>query len=139
MGGVFTRGVIENVARKQQINDFRDLRWGNTTPTDIDGVIEYHGKAYAVLEIKYADTEVKYGQRLCLERMIQDFGCRKQAVAAIIEHYVHDTGESVPIGQCKVREIYLSSECRWRPPVRDVTTQELLDSFFDFVDRKIAM
>jgi hypothetical protein len=40
------RGVIQNVGRKQQINDFSELRFGNITPTDMDGCIEYKDKAY---------------------------------------------------------------------------------------------
>jgi hypothetical protein len=49
--------VIQNVGRKQQINDFSELRFGNITPTDMDGCIECKDKAYIFIEIKYMNKE----------------------------------------------------------------------------------
>ena len=135
MGGVPTRGVIQNEARKRQINDFRDLRFGNITPTDIDAVIEYHGKAYAYLEIKYGDAELPYGQRLYLERQVQDNArAGKQAIAAVVEHNIHNTEVSVPVAECPVRSIYLSKEMKWRNPLRNISVLEMLTEFFRYVD-----
>lgn len=63
------RGVIRNPQYCQTISDFRGLRWGNITPTDLDGLIEYHNKLFVLLEAKYGDAELPYGQKLALERL----------------------------------------------------------------------
>ena len=135
------RGVISNAARKQQIIDFGGLRFGNITPTDIDGMIEYHGKAYAILEFKYGDAALPYGQRLCLERMVRDFGkTGKHAIAVVAEHSVHDTNESIPAAQSRVRELYSTgmNELFWRPPAREMTALDLLVRFFEQADRNMG-
>lgn len=36
------RGKIQNEEFARRIIDFSGMRYGNITPTDIDGVIEYH-------------------------------------------------------------------------------------------------
>lgn len=61
-------GQIENRARKQQILDFSGLVFGKITPTDIDGMIEYHGKAFVYYEFKYLNADTKYGQRTAFEQ-----------------------------------------------------------------------
>ena len=38
------RGATTYKERAKQGRDFTGLRYGNITPTDIDGLIEYHGK-----------------------------------------------------------------------------------------------
>jgi len=43
------RGKIEHRDRARQIRDFSNLRYGNITPTDIDGLIEYQNKCFKKL------------------------------------------------------------------------------------------
>jgi len=47
------RGVIKYRGRARQIIDFRGLTYGNITPTDIDGLIEYKDKCILLIEIKH--------------------------------------------------------------------------------------
>ena len=129
------RGVIQNEARKQQINDFRDLRFGNITPTDLDGVIEYHNKAYVFYELKYLNAELPYGQRLCLERLVKDMAkSGKKAMALVLEHNVHDTSQSIPVAQCKVRELYFKTENGWMPPKWECNALEITKRFFKHIE-----
>ena len=127
MGCVIVRGTIRNIGRKQQINDFSGLRFGNITPTDIDGIIEYKNKAFVIIEVKYGDAELPYGQRLCVERMVSDLS--KPALAIIAEHSVCDENESIDVSKCNVREIYLCNEKKWRPPKRSFSVRELCEKF----------
>lgn len=130
------RGVIKNVARKQQINDFSGLLFGKITPTDLDGVIEYHDRAYVFFEIKYCDTELLYGQRLCLERLVCDASkTGKHAVALVLEHNIHDTSQSVPAAECDVREIFYKSENGWVSPKYKCNAYEFTKKFFDYVEK----
>lgn len=130
------RGVIKNVARAQQINDFRHLLYGKITPTDIDGVIEYQDKAYIIIEVKYGEKELPYGQRLAIERLINDLSQNKHTLAIVCEHQTHDTNEHVDVSECKVRKVYFGNEHEreWRTPKVDLTTKQAIDSFLNFVN-----
>ena len=121
------RGTIKNIGRKQQINDFSGLRFGNITPTDIDGIIDYKNKAFIIIEVKYGDAELPYGQRLCVERMVAELS--KPSLAVVAEHDIHDASEPIDVGKCKVREIYLRNEKKWRPPKRSFSVRELCEKF----------
>ncbi len=126
------RGKIRHVERAQQINDFGGLRYGTITPTDIDGIIEMHDRGYIIHEVKYRDADVPRGQKLCLQRMVDDFKkAGKKAIAIIVEHYVDDTSEAVDNADCDVREIYMSSVTGWRPPKRPYKLKELTDAFIE--------
>lgn len=134
------RGEIRNVARAQQINDFSGLAFGKITPTDLDGVIEYHDKAFVYYEFKYLDADLPYGQRLCLERLVSAaWDAGKKAIALVVEHSVCDTAESVPAAQCKVRELYFKPGDGWRPPKSECTALEITKIFFDYVDKSILL
>lgn len=128
------RGVIENRERARQIIDFRDIRYGKITPTDIDGLIEYKGKAYVLLEYKHREKELPYGQRLAIERMAQDFtAAGKRVVAIVAEHEIDNVAKDIPAGACIVREVYLGAGA-WRPPRNKQSVKTLVDSFIGWVD-----
>ena len=104
----------------KQLVDFQGLDVdGYIYPTDIDGLIEYKDSEYIIFEVKLSGAEVPMGQRLALQRMVDDFTkVGKQAVALICEHTV-----------CKVREIYYGEEKKWRAPTSEITVREAVDSF----------
>jgi hypothetical protein len=127
------RGKILHPDRKQQINDFSGLVFGKITPTDLDGVIEYHNKAYVFLEVKYDNAELPYGQRLAIQRLVQDTSNKeKYSIAIIAQHSVFNTKDSVNVAECQVREIYLYTENRWRKSKRAITVRQCIDSFFRY-------
>lgn len=66
------RGVIKYPKLAARLRDFRNLRFGKITPTDIDGLIEFYGKAYVVMEAKPSAPKMPFGQRLALERLVDD-------------------------------------------------------------------
>lgn len=126
------RGEIRNIERKQQINSFKNIRYGNITPTDIDGLIEYQDKAYVIFEIKYGNAELPKGQRKAIQRLVTDAGkANKKALAIIAEHHVDDTRQPVDVSQCDVREVFLSSEKerKWRKPNHSMKLKECIDLF----------
>lgn len=133
------RGEIVNVARAQQINDFSGLIYGKITPTDIDGMIEYKNKGYVFFEVKYKDKDLPFGQRLALERLVNDVSTKdKKSIALIIEHYISDTNEGVPIAECYVREIYYCGEKKWRKPKYKNTSKQLINTFTNYLDKIIC-
>jgi len=131
------RGVIKHIARAQQINSFKNIRYGNITPTDLDGAIEYHDKCWVFFELKYNNAPISYGQKLALERLVNDTAKNnKKSIAIIADHYVNDTDKEVDAADCVVRKIYLSNEKKWRGVVRKMSLKECVDVFIDWVDKK---
>ena len=115
----------------KQLIDFKGLEVdGYIYPTDIDGLIEYKDSEYILFEVKYGSAEVPLGQKLAIQRMVDDFTkVGKQAVAFVCEHTVRDANKPVVAAWCKVREIYYGREKQWRAPDNEITVREAVDSF----------
>ena len=124
------RGSYNHVSMGKQLLCFDGLAYGNVTPMDIDGLIEWHDQKRVLIEIKRKGVYVLTGERLALERMVNDFQeAGKESLAIIADHTVFDTKKDVMVEDCLVREIYHSRERRWRPPKKMMTVRALLDSF----------
>lgn len=105
------RGIIQNRKRARQIIDFSGVRYGNITPTDIDGYIEYHDKAIILVEMKLNNAEVPYGQYLALKRLIDNSAqAGKDAVLFICEHNIDDCEKDIDASNAIVRTIYYSKQ-----------------------------
>lgn len=122
---------IHDAKNMKQLIDFKGCTVGKGMyPTDIDALIEYKNSKYIIFEVKYRDFEVPLGQRLALQRMVDDFtSVGKQAIAIVCSHTVKDQDKSVLLARCKVREIYYGDEKKWRTPNRDISVKEALDDF----------
>lgn len=122
---------IQNPERMKQLIDFKGLELdGGIYPTDIDGLVEYHNSEYILIEVKHRDAEVPYGQKLALQRMVDDFTrVGKKAIAVVCEHKIDDTNKPVIAAKCKVREIYYGGEHRWRPPDNPMNVRQVIDIF----------
>jgi hypothetical protein len=108
MGGdVMERGVIEHRERAKQLRDFSGLRYGNITPTDIDGLIEYKDIAYVIFETKYGNAEVPRGQMIALERLCDDLQNYKHTMVIISSHN-HPVNEDIDLANSIV------SQYRWQ-------------------------
>lgn len=126
------RGAIQFRNRRKQIVDFSEVRFGNITPTDCDGIIEYHNKAYILFEIKYRDAPVPKGQLLALTRTVDDFKlANKKAVLIIAEHHVDNTDDDVKADKCSVRKWYNG---QWK--TFDGSLKSLIEKFINSVDNK---
>lgn len=128
------RGKIENRNRARQIIDFSGLQYGKITPTDIDGLIEYHDRAILLLEFKYADAEMPRGQKVALERMCDCFKkTGKESAVLVCEHHVRDWTKDVVARNAIVREIYYNGG--WHIDGKS-TVKEKVDRFIQFIDHK---
>lgn len=135
----FERGKIVNRIRAQQQIDFSGIRIPGTriTPTDLDGVIEYHDKLWVGIEIKYAGEEVQPGQRIAFERMAHDLNAAGKSVLFLIaDHHTDAVTEDVDAGAAKVRA-FTSSGKRWRYPAEEgwsTTVKELIEDFLAYME-----
>lgn len=122
---------IKNPFYASQLIDFKGLGLdGGIYPTDIDALIEYHDLEYIVLEVKYEKAKVPYGQRLALQRMIDDFTrAGKRAIALVAEHNNSDPRTPVVAANCMIRELYYGEESQWRAPAHPLTVRQAVDDF----------
>jgi len=131
------KSKILNPKRMKQLIDFKGLELDNGIyPTDIDGLIEYHDSEYIILEVKHNKAKVPWGQRLALQRMVDDFTkAGKKAVAIVCEHSVDDTNKPVVAAVCNVRELYYGGEKRWRPPDSPMTVRQAVNNFRKYANK----
>jgi hypothetical protein len=90
-------------------------------------MIEYKDKAYVFFEVKYRDAPLLYGQKLCLERLINDLSKVKAMVLFIVEHYVDDMNKSVVYAGCNVRAMYYKGQ--WNHYNHQATLKQFIDNF----------
>lgn len=126
------RGVILNRERKKQIISFENIRYGNITPTDLDGLIEYKNKAFIFMEFKLRDAKLPKGQRLALERMVD--ACEKSgkdSVAFVCEHEVDNPKQDIDASEAKVREMYWNGRRRKRNKEK---ISDVIQKFIEWVE-----
>lgn len=130
------RGIIINKRRKQQINNFSQLMYEKITPTDLDGLIEYKNKGYIIFEIKYKNAKLPNGQKLAIERMINDFNkSGKNAIAMVAEHCIDNPNNEIFVGDCIIREIYNGN--KWRnTKTKNMKLKECSDLFIKYLQAK---
>lgn len=124
---------IMNPKRMKQLIDFQGLNYDQGIyPTDIDGLIEYKDSEYIIFEVKHQNAIVPKGQKLALQRMVDDFTkVGKHAIAIICEHYIDDTNQPVIAAKCNVRELYYGDEHKWRRPRKKIKVRQAVDEFFE--------
>lgn len=127
-------GVIRHRTRSLQVNDFRNLRYGKITPTDIDGALEFNGKLFIFIEAKFIGTPIGRGQELFLERITDGLTFKPQRFAyAIIADHHHPSDEDVDFSNMTVRTIRQNG--RWKPPMqRGLTVRQAIDRMVSAVE-----
>lgn len=120
------RGEIENRERAKQLRDYTGLRWGNITPTDVDGLVEFDDKLFVFIEIKLNSTPLKKGQRVALARSCDAIAkTGRMAVVLIVEHNT-PIGTDIDVAPCIVREFRMRK--KWREPLRPpLTCRDAID------------
>ena len=131
---------IQSRDRARQLVSFDGMELGpRMWPTDFDAVIEWKNMAWLLFEVKHGDKDVPLGQRLALQRFVQDaWRGGKSAVAAVVEHHVDDPTRDVVLAGCQVREIYMGGEFAWRKTRRPMTARELTDAYIGYAGRRCA-
>jgi len=123
------KGVIHAPQRATQLRDYSGLLFGNITPTDIDGLIEYKNIGYVIIELKYRDTEILKGQKLALARMNDDFELAGKASLCIIaSHFQEDCSKAIDVANTHVTAYRYRK--RWRTFRSVMFTRDLIVRFF---------
>lgn len=119
-------GVIKYRARAKQLHDFRGLRFGNITPTDIDGLIEYQNKAHIFIESKVSGVELPHGQKLALERLCDDLQRVKPTLIIVCEH---DNPPEMDIDVASTRVAMIRYKGAWIVIHRKTNTRDVIERF----------
>lgn len=126
------RGVIHNEGRAKQLILFDGLEYGNISPTDMDGVIDYRNKFWIIYEAKCTGAPFPTGQRLTMEHFIDMADdAKRYGIALVADHNVADVTKSVSLMACKVRWIYTTEEKKWREPETEMTVKEISDKYYE--------
>lgn len=123
------RGAVTYKARAKQERDFTGLRYGNITPTDIDGLIEYHDKCYVFYEAKHVNAPpMTEGQRIALERLCDDLQKVKETILILCKHN-SPADKAIDFSVCEVESYRRNGE--WKPVKTGITVKRMSDSFIE--------
>lgn len=120
------RGAIRNRSFANQVKDFSGLRFGNITPTDIDGLLDFHGRAWVKMEFKHGDSQLPHGQRLALERLCDD--CERSGKPSLLLIARHDTTGDIDCAGAHVVEFRW--RYKWHRPTAVTTVRQAVERFY---------
>lgn len=106
------RGAIKDLRRYKQLISYAGMeRRRHITPTDIDGLIDYNGNAFILLECKLEGKEIETGQKRAIENIINAFVESGRKACCLL--FVHNTNpdDIIIAKDCIVREVYY--EGKW--------------------------
>lgn len=102
-------GKIRIASRATQLIDYSGIRYGNATPSNVDGVLELDNQLFVILEYKHESAQpMSLGQRLLIERMTDAISSAGKICVAIIGK--HDAAIGQEIDAAKSRAV----EIRWK-------------------------
>lgn len=127
------RGRIQNRERSLQVKDYSGLRYQNITPSDVDGMIEFRGRLYVLLEYKASGySPIPRGQRYALASFT-DALAHKPGAKAIAIIAQHDTppGREIDCASAEVLEIRYQG--KWHFPEETLSVRELINRMLEEV------
>jgi hypothetical protein len=125
------RGEIRNREFATQVRNFSGLRYGNITPTDIDGMIEYKNKLYIFIETKFGNAELPFGQRLAFERLCDDLQKVKPTLLIIASH---NSNGDIDVAKTTVTSYRYRGV--WKTQNQQRSTGELIAWFIASIENK---
>jgi hypothetical protein len=122
------RGKIQFRDRARQIIDFSGMRFGNITPTDIDGFFERRDEIFIFYEFKYGEASMPEGQKKALKRTIDAITASgRKAALFVCSHDVSDATQDIDAAKAKVRWYYYDHRQIWEHKDRNV--KEATDAY----------
>ena len=113
--------TFHNRDKAAQLISFKNLQWEKISATDIDFCIEIHNKLFIFGECKHGDSELPFGQKLALERIVDVIGETKVAILLVFTHNT-PIDEDIDAGNCVVREYRFNKQ--WHTEEQGRTVKE---------------
>lgn len=131
------RGEFKYKDRAKQLFSFGGMvRRRGITPTDLDGLIDYNGKAFVLLEGKFVGAPFLRGQKMALENIVDAlYKSEIEAILLLFNHTVPPE-EMVKVAEQKVIMYYY--ENAWREPKQETTVLDAIEMFEKWCDSKNA-
>lgn len=112
---------IKNREYLARIKNFSGLRFGSISPTDLDGFLDFGNRLFIFIETKFADSELRGGQKLALERLCDACQTEHRTSILIVTNYQHegeiDIAETI-VQQYRLRGVwYESTDIRLRDAI----------------------
>lgn len=120
------RGIIRNRERASQLARFDGLRFGKSTPSDVDGVYDFGGRAFIVFELKSDDAPLPTGQRLLLQNMVDGWRDGGRLAAAMVARHDAPIGQDIDAGAALVSDVWFNK--RWYQ-VNGATLRQMVERF----------
>ena len=128
------RGAIHTPSRAKQLIDYSGMLFDRgITPTDIDGFIEFNDEISVFLEFKFGETEMPFGQRLALERLVDDCSEKKEAMLLVATHDT-DPEDQIQAHSCSVTMYRYKG--KWHQPREPVTVRKAVERFLDWIETR---
>lgn len=101
------RSVIHSHKRARQVMAFNDMiRMRNISPTDLDAMYDYNGRAFLYMEGKFKGKKMDRGQRLALEHICKSHWRAQDAAAVILFSHETPSDMDVMVGYQFIEMIY---------------------------------
>lgn len=127
------RGKIQFPERRKQIIDFSKIRYGNITPTDLDGFFEKQNKIFVFYEYKLPNAEMSLGQKTALMRIIDGLSTAgKHAVFFLCRHYEQNSQNIIHAEDAIVDQFYWNGQ--WFKG-KGLTVKEQTDRFINWAEK----
>ena len=124
------RGETYNRERAKQLINYSGVVYGNITPTDIDGLIEYRNWFYIMIELKHDSAEMPEGQSIALARMIKSLNKDKPSILFVASHDVFDPRDDIDAAEASIMYSYDSQE-KWSYDYCFLNLKEAIDLFLE--------
>lgn len=129
-----TRGKILYPKYRMRFIDYSGIRYGNGTPTDIDGMIEMHDELFIFFEFKFNGSEMPFGQKLAITRLVDAVQAGgKDATLLICSHCEED--KDIDAANSVVESLYFKKH--WYSGLGR-TAKAVSDNFISFVKEQSA-
>ena len=116
---------IKNRDYLARIKNFSGLKFGSISPTDLDGFLDFGNRLFIFVETKFADSILRGGQKLALERLCDACQTEHRTSILIVTNY-WDDGE-IDIGETIVQQYRLRG--RWYEAT-DITLRAAIEMFY---------
>jgi hypothetical protein len=116
----------------KQLRDFKGLQFGKIMPTDIDGFLDFGGKAFVFIETKHGSAPVPFGQKLALERLCDT--CQAAGVETVVLVGRADTEGDIDTASLPVTLLRLRGV--WRTPRHAITVRKGIEEFRFWVGQR---
>ncbi len=129
-------GKIRYPGRAFQHIDFSGIKYGNATPSNVDGVLELDGKLFVILEYKHDSAQaMSKGQRMMIERITDGLDSGGKYSIAVIGTHSSPIGQEIDGANSRAVEIRWKGE--WKAMTgKNFTVKDCIDRAYHIAFRE---